>query len=100
MIRLLWRMIVSSVSLFSLFFKTFDVHTNFAYVHMRCTSLLPLLSVALLVLERDSVHPWIKINADGNVPTSGDELAVMVSLGISYSNDIGRNLASSICLQP
>lgn len=35
--------------------------------------------LALLVLERNSVHPWVRVNADGLVPYQGEELAVMVS---------------------
>ena len=33
--------------------------------------------LALLILERDSVHPYIKINDDENVPSDGEELVVM-----------------------
>ena len=34
--------------------------------------------LALLVLERDSAHPFARINANRNVPADGEELAVMV----------------------
>ena len=40
--------------------------------------------LALLVLERDSVHPYIEINVDGNLPANGEELAVMVSINASF----------------
>ncbi|KAL7532392.1 hypothetical protein ACHAXR_004604, partial [Thalassiosira sp. AJA248-18] len=33
--------------------------------------------LALLILERESVHPYIRINGNGNVPSAGEELAVM-----------------------
>ena len=33
--------------------------------------------VALLVLDRDSVHPQIRLNDNANLPTDGDELVVM-----------------------
>ena len=35
--------------------------------------------IALLVLERDSVHPYVRLNGDENVPANGEELSVMVS---------------------
>lgn len=33
--------------------------------------------IALLVLERDSVHPYVRLNGDENVPANGEELSVM-----------------------
>lgn len=32
---------------------------------------------AIMVLERTSIHPYIEINADGDVPVNGEELRVM-----------------------
>jgi len=34
--------------------------------------------LALLVLERESAHPYVRINARGDVPMEGEELRVMV----------------------
>lgn len=33
--------------------------------------------IALLILERDSIHPYIRINSRDTVPSDGDELVVM-----------------------
>ena len=41
--------------------------------------------LAILVLERDSVHPWIRINDDWDVPSDGGKLTVMVRGYLSLS---------------
>ena len=32
--------------------------------------------IALIMLERQSIHPYVKLNADSDVPTTGDDLRV------------------------
>lgn len=50
--------------------------------------------LALLILERESVHPVIRINDEGNVPYDGEKLAVMGKSHSMYSVLTGLKLHS------
>jgi len=51
--------------------------------------------LALLVLERDSAHPFARINANRNVPADGEELAVM-GWGDIDSTDGGQETSDEL----
>lgn len=51
--------------------------------------------LAILVLERDSVHPWIRINDDWDVPSDGGKLTVM-GWGDIDSSDYGQKTSDEL----
>ena len=51
--------------------------------------------LALLILEKDSIHPYVTINTDDNVPIDGDKLVVM-GWGDIDSSEYGQETSDKL----